>query len=441
MFDIYNSVFTILRKYRYCVLRNADGLPYDNSSNDIDLLVEEEDFSQILHEIKYELKRLSYSRVEVSEFYGIRCYTFYSFNDELEPVKLDFFFDYSGGGIRYLTFEELYKNTIENSNEIRVLSTEFETFLTVMKTFLSGGKLKVKYQKLLINNDISIFIKQFSHFGSIISDIEFCRTKKINLQGNRSKYFKQLLSMNVKKFGLVSTTQNLINHLFTEVKRISSNNRFIAVAGIDGSGKSTLIDEVIKRSPSYFKSISGRFILEHHRPRVMPHVSDLLNRNKSTIDKENNLENPRTGKQSSALISYLKFLYYVLDYSVFFRIKHANHFRRDKIVVYDRYFFDFLVDQERSALKLNEKIVKMVYKLGVPKPSRTIYITVQPEDAVSRKGELSLADATLLQSKYLKSKEYWSKHDVINNDVLEESIQSLRNSIITAISINIDDIK
>lgn len=435
MHNIYKKIFEILDQYKYCVLRNPEGLPFKNLSNDIDILIQKSDYRGVVAEVSKELSSFGYSRVETSSFYGIKCFTFYSYNKTLEAIKLDFFFSFCGGGLHYLSFDEIYNKTYLNKNGIRVLEPDFESFLNALKTFLSGGKLKEKYYESLKKSDINHICDEFNYLGDVIKDIKKCRNGDAEFKGRRKVYIKQIFKSNIRRIGFKSTLFGIFNHAKEEYQRISTNNRFVVICGIDGSGKSTLLEKSLQDSELHFRTIKDRFILGHHRPRCMPHISDLLMKRKNDNESSVSIhENPRSGKVSGKLVSTIKFIYYLIDYSIMFRVKHYNQLRRDKIIIYDRYYFDFLVDPERSALNLNDSLVKLAYRFFVPKPSLVIYVTVPPELAYKRKGELSISESKTLQQRYLDNKEFWSENQEIVNLDLDESIEKFRAALVYGIS-------
>lgn len=431
MSDIYKQLFAVLNNYKYCVLRNAEGLPDSNPSNDVDILIERSNKENLINELINKLSLIGYNSYEYSEFFGIDCYTFYSKVSQLEPIKLDFFTEFSGGGLRYIDFEQLYSESLVNKNGIRVLNHNYESFLNVLKMLLSGGKVKSKYIESLIDSDVVKYQKNYSFLGDVIKDIDLVSSNN-DFKGRRKVYFSQIVKYNLRRYGFLSTLNQLKRHLLIELKRVIPKNRFIVICGIDGAGKTTLLNSVIKESEVHFRSIRHRFVVEHHRPRLLPHVSEIYKKKTEEQIKET-LENPRTGKRSNFIVSYCKFFYYVIDYSLMFWIKHCGDFRRDKIVIYDRYYFDFLIDPERSALKLNPGIVKLIYTILIPKPDHTIYVTVPGEVAEQRKGELTKFEAEELQNRYMTNRQFWSRYTCIENVSFETS----KDELIKAIQISL----
>ena len=437
MVEVYEAIFKILNQYKYCVMRNATGLPLFNDSNDIDLLINKHDYKEIIFKLSKKLKDMNYSRVERSSFFGIECFTYYSFDKNLEPVKLDYFFDLRGGGLRYIDFETIIDYRSLNQNGIYVLDSSFEAWLTSLKTLLSGGKIKKKYLDNLKAASIDGFTSKFSYLGLVVNDI-----KKIQCgekpEGNRLKYVGQIIFQNIRKIGLTQTIFNLANHTKIELARIYSKRRFIVLSGVDGSGKSSLLDESLVNSQNDYKSPKDRFIINHHRPRIIPHLSDLFAFSKKQKSKLKEIyENPRSGHMKNPLSSVISFFYYVLDY-ILFRVKHWNNFRRGKIIIYDRYYYDFLIDPLRSAISINKNLVIWIYKLFIPRPSMTIYVIAPPKLIVQRKDELNEAEAKELQDRYIEYSSLWSPYQIIENVEFNSSVVEMKESIIQSITYDIN---
>lgn len=78
--EFFNS---INEKFEYVVLRNANELPYENFSNDIDILVDENNFLEFEQNMNKILISNGFERVERTSFHGIECYTFYNIKNEI----------------------------------------------------------------------------------------------------------------------------------------------------------------------------------------------------------------------------------------------------------------------------------------------------------------------------------------------------------------------
>ena len=64
-------------------MRNASELPFDNFSNDIDILIKETSFQSFEYEMKIIFLKHNFKRFEHTKYHGIECYTFYNIENEI----------------------------------------------------------------------------------------------------------------------------------------------------------------------------------------------------------------------------------------------------------------------------------------------------------------------------------------------------------------------
>ena len=136
----------INKKFDYAVMRNSSELPFDNFSNDIDILIKETSFQSFEYEMKKIFLKHNFKRFEHTKYHGIECYTFYNIENEIShSLKIDLFFNIEGGGVIYYNFKDLIRYSIKNSNGISVFEPKIESYLTVFKILAAGGIPKEKY--------------------------------------------------------------------------------------------------------------------------------------------------------------------------------------------------------------------------------------------------------------------------------------------------------
>jgi len=157
----------------------------------------------------------------------------------------------------------------------------------------------------------------------------------------------------------------------------------IAIIGPDGCGKSTVIEALMED----LKYSYGSCAYIHLRPTVIPasrQVKTRLNQKKSSIP------NPHQYAPYSSVKSALKFIVLYLDYSLGY-IRLMMKRIRGVPVVSDRYFYDLLVDPKRFRLKQISKL-KRAFVYVLPRPQKTIFLKVTPEEVFRRKKDLTLIE-------------------------------------------------
>lgn len=424
-------------KFEYVVMRNADELPYDNYSNDIDILIDETQYFSLENEMKKVFFQHGFDRVESTSFFGIECYTFYNIQNDIPySLKIDLFFNIEGGGVRYYDFADVAKYKVENSNGIYVFEPRVEGFLTAMKTFAAGGKLKDKYLQLFIDNPMEIDHELYNKCKSVSLKkyLYFVSENKKNPSSiNRKKIVMETFKENFKSLKLKAFWE-VFRHYKIEISRMFKKQYMIVLVGPDGSGKTTMINKLLEDSKIVLRSIPKRIQIFHHRPHLFPNISDLFKKELLESEIEERNFNPHSGKASSGPISFIKLLYYALDYRLGYIVKIMPLQRENKFIVFDRYYFDFIVDQKRSALKISEKVALGIYKVIVPKPNKVCFIKVDAVEAHNRKQELPIEMIEQINTKYDSLANKFEYFTVIPNDNIEKSYSAFLNNFITTIT-------
>ena len=200
----------------------------------------------------------------------------------------------------------------------------------------------------------------------------------------------------------------------------------ITFSGVDGAGKSTVIDMV---KIIIEKKLRRKVVVIRHRPSILPILSAWVE-GKAAAEKKAASTLPRQGKNKHWGSSLIRFSYYYTDYIIGQFVVYFKYVLRGYIVLYDRYYFDFINDSRRSNIQLPEFITKSGYKLLL-KPDLNFFLYAAPELILSRKKELMASTIEQLTKKSLdlferlnrdKAK---SRYIPIENIVLEDTIESI----------------
>lgn len=182
----------------------------------------------------------------------------------------------------------------------------------------------------------------------------------------------------------------------------AAKGQHVIVLGPDGSGKSTLISGLFKHVIK-----NSLYDIVHHfhwRPALLPLLSDLLPSlspvTKKTGDTSRIGGNPHSAPPASELSSYFRLLYYSSDYVAFWPFIELEK-KRGALIVFDRYFDDFIVDPKRTRLNPNLKLARRFQKF-IPQPDKIIVLRCDAETATQRKPELSLSEYQRQQELYLE---------------------------------------
>lgn len=212
-------------------------------------------------------------------------------------------------------------------------------------------------------------------------------------------------------------------NLFKNIKQ----SKTITFSGVDGAGKTTILTEI---KNTLEKKYNKKVVVIRHRPSILPILS-AIKHGKKEAEKKTMEVLPRTGVNSSLISSLIRFTYYLFDYIFGQWIIFFRHSLKGDIIIYDRYYFDFINDGRRTNIKLNEKFIKFFYRF-VFKPDINIFLYASPEIILSRKQEMDEKSIIELTKKYKTlfeslSKSSGERYICIENVDKEKTLKTIEN--------------
>jgi thymidylate kinase len=161
-------------------------------------------------------------------------------------------------------------------------------------------------------------------------------------------------------------------------------HKTIVFLGTDGSGKSTVIDAI---TPVLRRKYATNINYEHLRPNYIPSLGVAMG--KRTKDDETQItkvENPHSEKPSGFFGSLFRLSYYLIDYTYGY---YKKIYKSDGIWIFDRYFYDFIIDPRRGKINLPQWLIKL-FGCIIPSPDLIICLGTDAGTIYQRKPELSL---------------------------------------------------
>lgn len=207
----------------------------------------------------------------------------------------------------------------------------------------------------------------------------------------------------------------------------------ITVSGVDGAGKSTVLQHIQDTLQSRYRQ---KTVLLRHRPGIIPILSS-FKYGKKNAEKRAAQNLPRQGTNKSKPASLLRFAWYLLDYLLGQIYVWFRYTLRGYTVLYDRYYFDYIIDPKRSNITLPTWLLKACYSCIV-KPRLNFFLYASPELILQRKKELNTSEIVELSAGYrrlfdeLSARSNKEKYLAINNIDLNITLRYVTKACISA---------
>ena len=160
----------------------------------------------------------------------------------------------------------------------------------------------------------------------------------------------------------------------------TDRNKFIAIVGSDGSGKTTVADLLEK---SFIKQ-SKYIYRQHWRPYLLPSPRKLVGQK-----VESDPTKPHCKSHHSRVISTVLLFYYFSDFWIGYLINLLPRLWRGHVVLAERYIYDIVMDPLRHRLDVPSCLSSVLCK-AVPQPDIIIFLYGEPHVLRKRKQELTV---------------------------------------------------
>jgi len=401
----------------YAVLRNFEGLPDNNKSRDIDIIITRESLKAVTPELLRLIEDNGWKIVTYLNSDRLITYVL-AVGDEghWELVQWDFFVNTSVWGILLMDAEEFLRHK------------EFNGFLYYVG---AGCQFLDKY---LYNRAVgSAYPEKYANTRRQVEDLPMVKEKLQQLfsissaqEGDRVKgrgLLWRAVKWNIghRPWGL---TVGVCQFLYSFIRNyVRSNTGFsIGFTGPDGSGKTTVIDLMIEELGAVFRTAHAYY---HFRPNLFGNISDVAHNAGLKKEVDKNYDQPHRGSKTGKVSSLLRLGYYTVDYILGYFLKVKTYTRITRLVVFDRYFTDIICDSRRSRIYLSPKFLYGFGLLFIPSLDYNILLTADTETILARKGELDKEGIESINKKidYLADKCGYLK--VLNDRTPEEAVGSI----------------
>jgi thymidylate kinase len=336
------------------------------------------------------------------------------FTTDASLLSIDLIWQLKRRNIEILDAKKVIASNFSTNYGVKSASNIDIARYVVMFYILNNAKIPSKYlvyQEAIKNSKEAIDVNISEYFTDSSKDKNIMLTAISNNKSNK---------------GLPFIT-NTFNYMIDTMKNSKKSNGFILTfSGVDGAGKSTVIENIAYRIEKQFRK---PVVILRHRPSVLPILSVWSKgKEKAHLDTISNL--PRQGKNSNFISSLLRFTYYYCDYLFGQFVIYFKHISRGHVVIYDRYYFDFINDSKRSNIVLPKSISRIGYHLLL-KPKYNFFLFADADVILNRKKELSKETIEHLTNDYtqlfqsLQSKTRSTVYMPINNIDLETTLTQI----------------
>ena len=371
----------------YCILRNNDEVE-NGDAHDIDMCIQDSNLEKA-EEYLFEMSKENGWGIHLTvgsskDKINIKCYHLYKkINSKIFILHFDVFPTFVWKGYVMLDNKDLLDG-IRKENMFYRANEQVEAIIKLFIRLIYNGYVKEKYKNFIHKTFLRDPVRCKKVMSSFLEDrlVERVYNSVIenewqSVEDDRNKYID-----GIKK---KAKCYKLGYYSYLASKIISRPGIMVAFEGTDGSGKSTIIE----RLPDVLGNTFPKDMMDyyHWRPAV-------IKKERRTVDgKPIVVSDPHAHKPYGFVKSFLKFMFFNVDYIVGYYAKVRWQLAKGHLVVFDRYYYDYYLDKIRYRLSISDAMLRF-WGQFIPKPDVTFLLIGTPEILYKRKKEISVEEIT-----------------------------------------------
>jgi thymidylate kinase len=409
------DLFDLVQNQDYAALKFQNGLPEQlHVNSDIDFVIEKGLNKKIVSFFK---NHILVSKIRTSKKSFMNSIQVFLKDGTI--LSLDLIWQLKVKNLEILDSKEIIKNQtvspfgIKNASDI-----DTARYITLFYC-LNGVEIPLKYLNIV----------QSIKNSRLPLDLIIYDCVK-NYKNHRSRLLDSIKKQQQNR--AFSYAMNTLAYIKDTVINTLNNKGFvITFSGVDGAGKSTVIENIALLVE---KQLRRPVVVLRHRPSLLPILS-VWTKGKQKAHQDAVECLPRQGNNKSFISSLFRFSYYYFDYLIGQFVIYFKYVFRGYVVIYDRYYFDFINDSKRSNIVLSKTISTLGYQFLL-KPKFNFFLFADAGIILKRKQELSKATIEKLTQDYqklfqsLQSKNNDKVYQMINNIELDQTLNQVLKTII-----------
>jgi thymidylate kinase len=376
----------------YCILTGYEQFP-DSFDTDIDFMVDAEDFN-LMPSIVNELANETGTRLLQSvqhELSGRAFFLVSQAGSRLAVVQPDSTSDYRHFGSLWLGADEILAARRWHANGFWIPAPAYEFIYYLIKRLNKrdfsaqhGVKLHRLYEEDPQGSDQ--LLSRFWHGQKKQSLSSMAASGNwTDLQMNLDSFRDELMRNTSESFlQKIATSRERISHFVDRI--LQPTGAWIAFMGPDGCGKSSVIEAVTEEFAPIFNKVD-RY---HMRPSVITRKGG----------SKGSVTDPHGQPPRGVLASIAKVFYLAADYFLGYLLRIRPAMIRTRLVIFDRYIYDLLVDSKRVRYGGPAWMLRLLARV-VPRPELVILLDAPAEVLWSRKQEVTFEEVVRQREAYL----------------------------------------
>ena len=412
------ELFVQLKEQPYALMKSEETEIELPESSDLDILIQK---AHSIHTVNWISNHPNIQKLKINKQSFMTNLNIY-FNDKTF-LSVDFIHEFKRKTISYINPAKILISA-KDINGIKYSQYKFNFEYIAKFYLLNNAEIPVKYitqfNKLTSYERTQILQHLNITLGTNVSYLNELNIMKRAIKERLNK------KINLKSSLIEKLKNNIMYTKDTIYKMLFNRGKVITFSGVDGVGKTTILTEIVDVLKTKYRQ---EVVVLRHRPSILPILSS-FKYGKKQAENLAKKRLPRMGKNTSKVKSYIRFTYYYTDYALGQFYVFFKYSLRGKTIVYDRYYFDFIIDPKRSNLNIDSTVVKFLYR-GVFKPCLNVLLYAPSNEVIRRKKELTKETIDTLTENYkslfntLKKVHKKQKYITIKNEKKQDTLDQI----------------